>query len=302
MTSTFKAFCLVAALRGSFCVHAAASATHSPYEFGMQVNPTISLPVQAVVNNSTDSKRCVTVNGRQLCTSISSENCPAADTYTCDFFENESGSGNSCAFGPSDCSCTTTYDGVPCECEVTNYVPYWLSARARCVHGEHSIGGGDIWCDNPFHHFRRAEPKQNESQLAQLGACSRGSNSFYIPYLFQVSWDCEQKQPETNGDMQVEVMESSGGLFDPKKDCTCQASYNYKKCRSCEPCNSDEPGDFRAVCPGFFVDCFHTYSHWEEEEGKETSAGAEPKNLCMTVLMMVLFLTGSVAMGAFDMG
>ena len=248
----------MATLRVAFLL-ACWTATAAPLSLlGSNFFPTVLLNLEE--SNHSDTK-CVTVNGRDLCTTIT--NCPR-EAYECTYVDPTRG--HNCGLNSYQCACTATYGNSTCHCDVSPHAPYWVSTRVSCPSEEDdeidlSLGDTNAYCTQPVGFYYSPEITQlNES------ACYRGEADFSLRGWLQVNWECARHSSSTT------VQEKAVSMPEPDKECTCQARYRYQKCSSCQPCPHGEPGSFRAVCPGLFMDCFQTYSVWDEDKANTSSA------------------------------
>mmetsp|Transcript_14704 Transcript_14704/g.29901 ORF Transcript_14704/g.29901 Transcript_14704/m.29901 type:complete len:272 (-) Transcript_14704:1614-2429(-) len=238
---------------------------------GINLFPTNLLDLEE--SNHSDPK-CVTVNGRDLCTTIA--NCPR-EAYQCSYLD--ATRGHSCGLNVYQCECTATYGNDNCQCDVMTHEPYLVATSVSCPQNYNeidlSLDNADSYCSDPVGYYYPPDVAQHNET-----ACYRGGATFSIHGLFEVNWECAH-----DIDSSGSVQEKAASAPEPDKECTCQAMYRYHKCSSCQPCPHDEPGSFRAVCPGFFMDCFQTYSVWETPR---TSSGARASLVFWTVAFLLL--------------
>jgi hypothetical protein len=262
-------------------------ATSAPLPLlGNNLFPTVLLNLEE--SNHSDTQ-CVTVNGRDLCTTIT--NCPR-EAYECSYLD-PSGGGHSCGFNSYQCACTATYGNDTCRCDVTPHVPYWVTTRVSCPKNNHEV---DLFSDTDLTNSDCSKSVGYYDDPPELShpnesACYRGSAHFSMRGQFQVNWNCARDGDESWSDVQGKAV----SVPQPDKECTCHATYRYQDCSSCQPCPHDEPGSFRAVCPGFFMDCFQTYSVWEEDEEQASifstfSTGTRVSLTFGTVAVVILLL------------
>ena len=233
--------------------------------FGSSINPTVWLNLDEANHTGT---QCVIINGKELCTTV--EYCPAY-AYQCSYLDPNKGHG--CALSTSECSCVATYDAVPCSCDLQPTLPFWVTPSVRCFDANNNqvltLSLSDVECSDPMGFYYPDRYKNETTQQQKSNACHRGSGRFSNPKLIEVFWNCDRKNDGIN--VQTKNMDMSRSSLEPQENCNCHARHGHKDCYSCQPCASYDPGDFRVVCPGFFMDCFQTYSFWEETEGETTS-------------------------------
>ena len=258
----------------------ASGANAFQFDFGLRTLPSVWLNVSET--NHTNAE-CVIINGKELCASV--DDCPA-EAYECTNVQ--PGVGHGCILESSKCSCTATYGDQPCSCDVSPMGPDLVAPSIRCV-GNFSLDQGDVDCFDPPG-FYYPDRFKNEQQLnvSQNTVCYRGSARFSTPKTFEMFWTCEQRPSE-----QQRARSFMEFPLKPPEDCTCKAYYNNEDCYSCEPCLQHEPGDFRALCPGIFMDCFQSYSFWDEEKKEENTTPGVDFSFCRLFFMSafhVMFL------------
>lgn len=251
-------------------------------DFGLNIFPTVVLDLDKA--NSTDTK-CVTYNGKELCSTIDS--C-SKDLFLCTSIDAETGQ-HGC-FLSGGCSCTATYDSEFCDCSVRPMKPYIVYADVRC--GTHSgpfdatkvvnLDGYSARCNVPAGLFY--PPYTHDHPDGAI--CTDGRSSFDAMPKLDLDWKCPALETlPDDGDV-------TSRAFQPDRDCTCSASFNYINCHSCEPCSSGDPGDFRVSCDGFFADCYETFSVWNRKELQRSSVGGF--SLAWAVVPLAVALTLSI--------
>lgn len=117
-------------------------ATGAPLSrLGYNVFPTVLLNLHhdETNNNATTTRatKCVTFNGRDLCTTIT--HCPR-EAYQCSYVDPQHGQHN-CGLYSYQCACTATFGNETCHCDVIGHTPYRVSTRvAACSNNDQQIG------------------------------------------------------------------------------------------------------------------------------------------------------------------
>jgi hypothetical protein len=204
----------------------------SPYKlsFAAALSPTAFLDLEA--SNFTEEEKCVTVNGRPLCTAISS--CPKS-AYACS--DLQGGGSYSCAFDNPSCRCTALWGDQPCGCNVGMVLPYVVSANPTCPNGTETF----LRPSDPAVPIDMAidDVRVDCYGRGEDGSCQSGYSEMEVWFEdaythLTVSWSC-----------------AAGAA------CRCdRASYRDKTCGTCQVCDKDAPGAFRLECSGgFSTDC-----------------------------------------------
>ncbi|CAJ1965109.1 unnamed protein product [Cylindrotheca closterium] len=253
-------------------------------DFGLNIFPTAVLDLDKA--NSTDTK-CVTYNGKELCSTIDS--CSKSN-YVCYTLDGERGH-HSCSLS-GGCSCTATYDGESCDCSVNPMLPYKVYADIRC--GTHSgpfdatkvvnLDSYTARCNVPAGLFYPSYTHDRPDGAI----CTDGRSGLAAMPRLAVDWKCPA----------LETLTDDGGVmsraFQPDRDCTCTAVFNDTECQSCEPCPSGYPGDFRVSCDGFFTDCHGTFSVWNGKGPQASSDGGVSYSAWDFVPLIALALITSI--------